>query len=89
MHSCRSIRYRHVHLRTDRRILPDLGAQVLPADREMVGEREYEKALRVLMSKYKRSQDKQKLLAALFRRGYQSSAVYRAVNEFLADASDE
>ena len=61
----------------------------IPADREMVNEREYEKALRVLTSKYKRSQDKQKLLAALFRRGYQSSAIYRAVNEFLADASDE
>ena len=57
----------------------------IPEDREAVGEREYEKALRVLESKYKRSQDKQKLLAALFRRGYQSSAIYRAVNEFLSD----
>lgn len=57
----------------------------IPEDREEVSEREYEKALRVLESKYKRSQDKQKLLAALFRRGYQSSAIYRAVNEFLSD----
>ncbi|BAL83991.1 putative regulatory protein RecX [Selenomonas ruminantium subsp. lactilytica TAM6421] len=57
----------------------------IPEDREAVNEREYEKALRVLESKYKRSQDKQKLMAALFRRGYQSSAIYRAVNEFLSD----
>lgn len=55
----------------------------IPDDREAVSEREYEKALRTLTSKYKRSQDKQKLLAALFRRGYQSSAIYRAVDEFL------
>ena len=61
----------------------------IPDDREAVGEREYEKALRVLTSKYKRSQDKQKLMAALFRRGYQSSAIYRAVNEFLASQEDE
>ncbi|SDZ95954.1 regulatory protein RecX [Selenomonas ruminantium] len=61
----------------------------IPDDREAVGEREYEKALRVLTSKYKRSQDKQKLMAALFRRGYQSSAIYRAVNEFLAGQEDE
>ena len=55
----------------------------IPDDREAVSEREYEKALRTLTSKYKRRQDKQKLLAALFRRGYQSSAIYRAVDEFL------
>ena len=61
----------------------------IPDDREAVGEREYEKALRVLTRKYKRSQDKQKLMAALFRRGYQSSAIYRAVNEFLASQEDE
>ena len=61
----------------------------IPDDREAVGEREYEKALRVLTSKYKRSQDKQKLMAALFRRGYQSSAIYRAVSEFLASQEDE
>ncbi|MCR5757248.1 MAG: recombination regulator RecX [Selenomonas sp.] len=57
----------------------------IPEDREAVNEREYEKALRVLESKYKRSQDKQKLLAALFRRGYYSSAIYRAVQSFLSD----
>ena len=61
----------------------------IPEDREAVSEREYEKALRVLESKYKRSQDKQKLLAALFRRGYQSSAIYRAVNEYLADNDED
>ena len=60
----------------------------IPDDREAVNEREYEKALRVLESKYKRSQDKQKLMAALFRRGYQSSAVYRAVNDFLTDIEE-
>lgn len=61
----------------------------IPDDREDVSEREYEKALRVLTSKYKRSQDRQKLMAALFRRGYQSSAIYRAVNEFLIAEEEE
>ncbi|MBQ1416871.1 MAG: regulatory protein RecX [Selenomonas sp.] len=61
----------------------------IPEDREEVSQREYTAALRVLESKYRRSQDKQKLLAAMFRRGFPSSSVYQAVNDFLTDDEEE
>lgn len=57
--------------------------ECVPAD---TFEREKQAALRVLQLKYKPAADKQKLMASLYRKGYDSSAIRAAVAEFIDDA---
>ena len=52
-------------------------------------EREYQAALKNLHIKYKPSVDKQKMLASLYRAGFDSSVCRTAVEEFAAGAEDE
>ena len=52
----------------------------VPAD---TFEREKKAALRVLQLKYRPAADKQKLMASLYRKGYDSSAIRAAVTEFI------
>ena len=51
-------------------------------------EREKAAALRVLAMKYKTSADRQKMMANLYSKGFDSSAIRAAVAEFAADDSD-
>ena len=51
-------------------------------------EREKAAALRVLAQKYKPSADRQKMMANLYSKGFDSSAIRAAVAEFAADDSD-
>ncbi|MBP8599204.1 MAG: regulatory protein RecX [Selenomonas sp.] len=51
-------------------------------------EREKAAALRVLAMKYKPSADRQKMMANLYSKGFDSSAIRAAVAEFAVDDSD-
>ncbi len=51
-------------------------------------EREKEAALRVLSLKFKPSADRQKMLASLYRSGFDSSALQAAVSEYTADIEE-
>ena len=51
-------------------------------------EREKAAALRVLAQKYKPSADRQKMMANLYSKGFDSSAIRAAVAEFAVDDSD-
>ena len=51
-------------------------------------EREKEAAMRVLILKFKRSADRQKMLASLYRSGFDSSALQAAVTEYIADIEE-
>lgn len=59
--------------------------ECIPAD---TFEREKAAALRVLALKYKPSADHQKMMANLYSKGFDSSAIRAAVAEFAADDSD-
>ena len=59
--------------------------ECIPAD---TFEREKAAALRVLAMKYKPSADRQKMMANLYSKGFDSSAIRAAVAEFAADDSD-
>ena len=51
-------------------------------------EREKEAAMRVLSLKFKPSADRQKMLASLYRSGFDSSALQAAVTEYIADIEE-
>lgn len=51
-------------------------------------EREKEAAMRVLSLKFKPSADRQKMLASLYRSGFDSSALQAAVTEYTADIEE-
>ena len=59
--------------------------ECIPAD---TFEREKAAALRVLALKYKPSADRQKMMANLYSKGFDSSAIRAAVVEFAADDSE-
>ena len=52
-------------------------------------EREKAAALRVLAMKFKPSADRQKMMANLYSKGFDSSAIRAAVEEFMAEEEQE
>lgn len=71
---------------TQRGFASSLVRACVPSD---IFARESAAALKFLQLKYKPTADRQKMMASLYRAGFQGSAIHAAIDDFCADDEDE